>query len=102
MPPQRDIKAQLAANEKLKIWPPIIVVTATALSIPALFTGYLVLSLVLVVAGVALGVLVRRRIGVRCPSCGRLIRMYDSGTDYLKLQSLKQCPHCGVKLDVAA
>jgi hypothetical protein len=98
MPLRRDIADQVAANEKRKIWPPIVVVAATALSIPALFTGYLVTALVLVVAGVAIGILVRRRIGVRCPSCNRMIRMYDAGTDYLKLQSLQQCAHCGATL----
>ncbi|NVB85688.1 MAG: hypothetical protein HOV81_45410 [Kofleriaceae bacterium] len=99
MVPWREIEKQLAANEKRKSWPMIAVVVATALSIPAFFAGQLLMSLLLVVGGVAIGVLLRRAIAVRCPSCQRRIRMYDAGIDYVKLQSLKQCPYCGVKFD---
>ena len=101
MPAWRDIEIQLAANDRRRYWPIIPVVVATVLSIPGLWIHAWV-SLGVLVAGIVVAVLLRRTIAVRCPACKRMVRMYGSGTDYVKLLSLKQCPYCNVKYDLAA
>src|SRR5260221_1721039 len=94
----RDIETQLAIANKRKYWPIVPVVVATIGSTLALFVDA-VLCLGILVGGIGVAVYLRSLIGVRCPSCKRMIRMYGSGTQFVKLLSLKQCPYCETKFD---